>query len=123
MKPKLKWLGRNTVLAPCLVLCTSQAEYRAVLEYLKVESGHLWLPADSGAATHTFESPTGDLTCVVCMELSFENPAYKAAMLAHEAVHVKQSLMESIGETNPLERIRGLHRAENLPRTIHRICS
>jgi hypothetical protein len=99
---KIKWLDRRTVIAPHLTLCLSEKEYLAVCKHLKVENPTPWVASGARATNHTFESD-GRLTCVVCMsELAQESEGVEvAALIVHEATHIKQELMQSIGETHP----------------------
>lgn len=96
------WLDRDTVLAPYMTLCLTEAEYLAVAARCKLAYPLEWLSKGMQACVHTWEYE-GNLTCVVCLspEAQKNSPIDIAESLIHEAVHVFQRLCDSIGETNP----------------------
>lgn len=105
----IKWLDRGTVRAPSLALCTTPAGFLEVMKHLKVPNPQTqeWLGPAHAARVHTMENAKhGTLACVVCIDpaalakLKYTDNEIKAC-LVHEAVHIKQALMESIGETRP----------------------
>lgn len=98
---KVKWLDRELVRAPHLVLATTQEHYTAVVRHLKLESHDEWLRNKSVACVHTFENDEA-LMCVVCLDAKrCEDPINVATALVHESVHVFQQLCERIGESEP----------------------
>lgn len=101
MKPR--WLGRDTVLAPYMTLCTSQKEFDAVVKHCKLPHVGQWMDTDTHKAlVHTWEGE-GRLITVVCISpAAFEaEPIDVACTLVHEAVHIFQRLCDSIGEDHP----------------------
>jgi hypothetical protein len=99
---KIKWLDRRTVIAPHLTLCLSEKEYLAVCKHLNVKKPMPWVSSSARATNHTFELD-GKLTCAVCISepAQMHDGIEIAALLVHEATHIKQELMQSIGETHP----------------------
>lgn len=100
MKPK--WLERYTVVTPHLILCLSEKEYLAVCKYLKVVDPRPWIGKHANATNHTFENEE-KLTCVVCIsDIAQQGSGIGiASLIVHEATHIKQELMQGIGETQP----------------------
>ena len=99
----MKWLGRDTVRTPHLVLCLTEAEYLKAARHCKVAQPHTWIEESrQKAVVHTWES-RGQLTCVVCLhpDALQSDPIEVVAVLVHEAVHVFQRLCDSIGEDHP----------------------
>lgn len=98
-----RWLARDTVRAPCLTLCMSEAEFLAAAKHCKVRNPEGWMDEDRHmATTHTWNRG-GLLMCVVCLhpDAAGADPIQVACTLVHEAVHVVQRLCDSIGEDEP----------------------
>lgn len=100
---KTKWLERRLILGPCLALCGSEKEYHAALKDLNLtdREGGKWVA--SGATTHTFDNKC-EVVCIVCIDFTKTGERTLdsiVGILAHEATHVWQALMEEIGETRP----------------------
>lgn len=95
----IRWLGRETVLAPYLTLCMSESEYLAAVKHCNVKDPSPWLNANHKACVHTWELD-GKITCVVCLNPAARtaDPIEVACDLVHESVHVFQRLCDSIGE-------------------------
>ena len=99
----LRWLGRDTVRAPCFTLCLSEAEFLAAAKHCVVHHPGEWIDVDGQkAVTHTWER-RGSLTCIICVhpDSMGADPIEVAESLVHEAVHVFQRLCDSIGEDSP----------------------
>lgn len=100
----MKWLDRDTVRAPHMILCLSEAEYLAAAAHCNLPRPEQWLDESRQAAcVHTWERE-GSLTCVVCLHpeaLDAVDPIQVACTLVHESVHIFQRLCDSIGETQP----------------------
>ncbi len=95
----MKWLDRDTVRAPYLTLCLSEAAYLKAARHCEVPPD-TWLDVNRHVALlHTWEKG-GRLTCVVCLHPGGD-PIEIASSLIHEAVHVFQRLCDSIGESEP----------------------
>lgn len=96
-----KWLDRDLIVGPYFTLCTTEKQFRRELKRLKVEPMK-FINAGADATTHHLISPDGRQCSIVCM------PHDKAAtrpqrygLLVHEAVHIWQWFVDSIGETSP----------------------
>lgn len=102
-RAKVKWLdmGNGPVRLPLTALCLSEAEFKAMLKRcgdLACEDD--WC-APGGAIVHHFAGPTVRVA-LVCMDVPpGQHACSTAAMLVHEAVHIKQRYMRSIGEKEP----------------------
>lgn len=91
-----------------MALCFSQEEFNIACRHIGIEEPDIgpWNFAAHGATTHSFVHK-GKSTCIVCLNDSksvANGPDAEitiAAMLVHEATHIKQHLMETIGEKNP----------------------
>lgn len=100
---QLRWLDRDTVRAPHMVLCLTEGAFLAAARHCKVPNPGEWLDEKKNkAVVHTWERE-GKLTCVVCVhpEAAKGDPIEVAAALVHESVHVFQRLCDSIGEDQP----------------------
>lgn len=95
----MKWLDRTIMRGVYLTLCTSQKEFDRISKHLGIAS-EVWLEDSHNACMHTYDNK-GKVTCVVCIELTVHEPIVVAALLVHEGTHVKQKLMDFIGEANP----------------------
>ncbi len=102
MKPR--WLDRDTVFAPYMMLCLSEKEYLRAAKQCKLSAPPRWLDVErQEACLHTWEL-NGRLTCVVCLHpdaCKCDDPIRVSLTLVHEAVHVFQRLCDSIGEGHP----------------------
>ena len=99
----MKWLDRETVRAPHMALCLTEADYLKAARHCGIKSPNEWLDMNRAkACVHTWESG-GKLVCVVCVhpDAAKAHPIEVAASLVHEAVHVFQRLCDSIGEAEP----------------------
>lgn len=102
MKAPDLWLDR-TILRSCyLALCTTEAEFRRLLERIEMPPPHpAFVSPGAAATTHHIDTSRGR-ACIVCM------PGSKGygeidhlALLVHEAVHVWQETRDDIGEDRP----------------------
>lgn len=102
--PTLRWLDRSVVFGLCTTLCTSEAMFNRVFRSMCKGVAPEWCRPGK-ACVHTVDSPGQNPALYVCIDAHhkdvFGKPMLAAAMLAHEAVHVKQRLMETIGEDKP----------------------
>ncbi len=99
----MKWLDRDTVRAPYMLLCLTEAAFLRVAKHCSVADPGRWL--DLGrqmARVHTWEHE-GKLMCIVCLhpDSTAADPIEVASTIVHESVHVFQSLCDSIGESEP----------------------
>lgn len=98
------WLDRSLIIGPYLCLCTTEKDYHAVMDYLKVPAHQRrpWVGKRADATTHLLENQDHGLAAVVCLgDVSRRSPVDVAALLVHEAVHVWQAFCEHIGEKSP----------------------
>lgn len=99
---KHEWLDRTALRLPRLLLCTTEKQYLSAAKGLGVASPFPFLSPGAIATNHTFENTGSGIVCIVCMLIDKKRPmALTAALLAHEAVHIKQELMKNIGEETP----------------------
>jgi hypothetical protein len=104
LKRRTKWLDRRIAApGPYLCLCLSEPEFKAAVAHLKAPTDLDWIKTPQADATaHTFDSPSGGLTVVVCLQgAEGRNPVEVAGLLVHEAVHAWQAYADHIGERNP----------------------
>lgn len=104
---KNRWLERWMVRAPLyFTLCTTTAQFHAELRRLMVNRSE-WPPfVGKGAnATTTFlENGNGDTTAIVTIPVHEDMSGVDvAAILVHEATHIKRKVMEILGEDHPSE--------------------
>lgn len=94
-----RWLDRRIAAAgPYLTLCLGEEDIPAIEK--KLGAAVQW--PSSGANCTVLVSPTGLLTCVVCIaDWRGRDPVEVAGLLVHEAVHVWQHYADDIGENNP----------------------
>ena len=103
-KVKVPWLNRSLIIGPYLCLCTTEEDYHAVMDYLKVppHQREPWVNERADATTHLLENQDRGLVAVVCLgDVSRCSSVDVAALLVHEAVHVWQAFCEHIGDTSP----------------------
>ena len=99
----MKWLDRDTVRAPYMALCLTEADYLKAAKHCKVPSPDPWMDlARQMAVVHTWEKG-GELASIVCLhpDSLSADPIEVACTLVHESVHVFQRLCDSIGESEP----------------------
>jgi hypothetical protein len=101
-KPQL-WLNRDLIVGPYLALATTDAEYQRAMNHMKVprDKRPRWVTEGANATTHSWKNDSGEQCCIVAIECGEKTPIQIAALLVHEAVHVKQEHFERIGETKP----------------------
>ena len=98
----MKWLDRRIACpGPYLSLCTSEKQYIKALKHLKIKSHNLWVNSKADATTHVFDNNSGELCCVVCIDVKNHNKAEVYGLLVHESVHVWQEYVQRIGEHAP----------------------
>lgn len=99
----MKWLNRDLIVGPYLVLCTTEADFHRVMKHCKVPRGNWgpWVSDGADARTHELINPDGGHVAVVCIRVTGQEPCQIAAMLVHEAVHVWQFHRDRIGERSP----------------------
>lgn len=112
MKPR--WLDHAVVYGVKFTLCTSQdmyaAEFKRITKYGRVPGEQLaqWC-GGVVACVHKFDGAAkGDTVAIVCIDpekTAGMDGMTIAALLAHEAVHVKQEIMRHIGEREPGDEI------------------
>lgn len=103
MGARVKWLNRDLIIGPYLVLCTTEAGFERVMRHCKVPRGNWgqWVRDGANATTHELVNPEGGHVAVVCIKATTQHPCQVAALLVHEAVHVWQYHCDRIGERNP----------------------
>jgi len=82
----------------------SEDAYRRELKRLKVKGWEVedWIPCDSDACVQTLANQdSGEQCFIVCLDAKGHNRNEVIGLLVHEAVHVWQEIIDSIGETNP----------------------
>lgn len=100
-----EWCDRTMFYGSAYTLCTNEEMFRNELKRLGSKRTDVeFLRASFHACVHTLESASGDEIHVVCIDgqaAKDRDPISVAAMLVHEATHIKQYVMERIGEKNP----------------------
>ena len=101
---KSKWIDKALIISPvCYTVCTNENEFYRLLKNLKMpisEQPEFFL-SGYGAVTHSFKTEN-DAIAIVCLEIDNNvSNAQLSAMLAHEAVHIFQYILECMGEKNP----------------------
>jgi hypothetical protein len=100
----VKWLDRDLLRGPYLVLCLSDVAYREAFAELGVPPEGPWIATPQAHATaHTLKHPTtGQLCAVVCISVEESRTGIEiAGLLTHEAVHIWQHFRRWIGEHEP----------------------
>lgn len=98
----MKWLSREFINGPYLILCTSQKRFNKVLKYLCIKERDNYISHVSDAKMWEFEANNGDLCCVVCIAPSTEVTREQLyGLLVHEAVHVFDKYCLFINEKSP----------------------
>jgi hypothetical protein len=99
----VKWLNRDLIVGPYLVLCRSESEFHRVMKHCNVPRDKCgnWIGEGSDARTHELLNAEGQQVAVVCINATTQHPCQIASLLVHEAVHVWQFHRDRIGERNP----------------------
>lgn len=103
MKAKTNWLDRGygVVRTPAMCLCLTEAEFHQALRECDEDPGGLNWCGRNGARVHLFTHDATPVAIVTIRDWEGEIPALVAAMLVHEATHIKQMYMDFIGEKEP----------------------
>ena len=109
-KPKrlsVKWLN-PTLLSSGVsyTLCTSEEQFDQLMRHMLADhrDGSRWINPGACATTHHLARyPDRSESCVVCIDGSRTDVTgvQVASLLVHEAVHVWQRILHSMGETDP----------------------
>jgi len=98
------WLDSAMLEMPCkLALCTNEFQFYFMLREIGIprEEAGFWITPRASATTHHI--PSKD-TILVCVDPNAEGSSIAiAALIVHEAVHVFQHFMSSMGEKEPSE--------------------
>ena len=98
----MKWLDRTALRLPFFALCLTPAAFKQAERKLKMVGNDAWLGRNDHATTHTYHNGNGGVACLVCLQVDKNRSrAYIDGILAHEATHIMQAFLESIGETHP----------------------
>lgn len=101
---KAKWLDRELMTGPYLILCLSKEAYLAALADLGQEPEAAWIatPQANGTAHTMPNTHDGKQAVVICIRNHEGRDGVEiAGLLIHEAVHVWQNWCAHIGEQNP----------------------
>jgi hypothetical protein len=99
MKPK--WLDRRLVLSPVYyTVCTSQKMFESLLREKKIETFE-GVNLGKGASTHFLKNDRNESVAIVCLYDHKHLKEQVYALLAHEAIHVWQEVLEVMGEKGP----------------------
>jgi hypothetical protein len=106
MKPK--WLDRSIVYGVYYTLCTTremfEREVKRMTGYPPASKDPNYWCMPGMACVHTLEQKNSPMpACVVCIDAAAhaERPIAAVSKLVHEATHIKQRIMEVIGEDSP----------------------
>lgn len=99
------YVNRTLMTSPMnIALCLSEEAFQKEMRRLKVERA-LWpefLITGANATAHFFLQDDAQEIAIVCLKPANDRPFVEVAgILVHEAVHVWQSIRQSIGETEP----------------------
>lgn len=100
----MKWLDREMVSAPHLLLATDEKSFQRAMRDLKVarEKWPQWLADDANGSVQTYANPKGGLACIVSLRPQREKSGiYIAGVIIHESVHVFQEWCIHFEERNP----------------------
>jgi hypothetical protein len=104
----MRWLDRTVLRTPRMTLVVSDEQYRTILRKCPGAGGAPPFPDSSDTAwTSIFRNASGGVVmCIIGIRLDRKRTwAETAEMLAHEAVHVKQKMLQDLGEDAPGEEI------------------
>ena len=103
----IKWCSRSMIDGPYFALCTTEKDFHKAMKKMGIpvtDWPQHWHSPGANATTQYLDNSKGQLCCIVCMPTPDPNkvsPAQIVALLAHEAVHIKQRFMHWIGEDKP----------------------
>lgn len=95
------WIDFPAIRLPFLALCTSEEQFNKLVKKYGCPIEGKWLEDHHLALTHQFVPEGGALHCVICIRPEKREWYKTAALIAHEAVHVKQLLLSRMAEDNP----------------------
>lgn len=96
---RVHWLPRSLMIGPYLCLVKNEAEWYRAFKDLGVAPEPF---PESCGRCQTLENKTGDLCAIVLIQgVEERTPIEVAGLIVHEAVHVVQAYMQSIGESRP----------------------
>lgn len=106
MKRPSVWLDRNLItLHACFALCLTEASFQRELKRMKMPRAswpNFLLTPHANATCHEFETQSGQVSFIVCIEIRRNVTATQVyALLVHEAVHIWQAYCRRIGEEKP----------------------
>lgn len=99
----MKWLNRDLMTGPYVVLVLTEKDYHRVLKHCKVPRTQWseWVPAGSDGKVHVLENGA-KRTCIVCIRAPEDKDRLEIyGLLVHEAAHVWQEHCEAISDNNP----------------------
>jgi hypothetical protein len=101
----MKWLDRDLITGPYLLLATTEEQFRAGFAHCEIpahKQPDLWIRPGMDALATYMDNPKGELVCIVSIRAREGiTPIQVAALLVHEAVHVWQEFRFRIGELEP----------------------
>jgi hypothetical protein len=101
---KTRWLSRTLVQGPSLCLCLSEKEYHAAEKRADWPvDDDLWCHPASARVHMRFDCE--DPVAIVCLDIDPANIVAVAGCLAHEATHIWQDWLLSMGEAAPGDEI------------------
>lgn len=101
----IRYISRALMTSPMnMALCLSEDAFHKEMRRLKVARA-LWpefIIAGANATAHFFIQDENQEIAIVCLKHEEDRPFIEVAgILVHEAVHVWQSIRQSIGESEP----------------------
>lgn len=99
---KVNWCDRSMFQGPCYCLVTTPELFKQELKRLNIhEELDYTASPTSNATCFEFEFKGKRCFIVTIKEWEGKDPLEVAGLIVHEATHVKQHIMQIIGEQNP----------------------
>ena len=98
----MKWLDRRLIQNPlCVGLCLSEKKFRKEMKRLGVNDPPEFVISGKDATAHFFTKGDEQSVIVTLGETKGRTKEEVYALLVHEAVHIWQSVRDSMGEKFP----------------------
>lgn len=101
MKPQ--WRERALIYGPYFTLCLTERDFTEQLDGLGITSHPPYVShAGADATTHHLSNRANERVCIVCIKDWYARTGIEVAgLLVHEATHIWQEWLESVGEHAP----------------------
>jgi hypothetical protein len=104
---KARWLPRTLFFSPAyLGFCTNKKQFERELKACGLQPHEYYDFHKATAHLTTIRNQKGQFICILCLDIAskeYQQASINQVMglIAHEVTHIKQRIMEDIGEAHP----------------------